>query len=283
MSLMEPFISIQVNSKDRDNGNIEDFYILLSHQIKFNQSGKKSYFLRLENVMIPKTFYDIDSTNNVFQVLEEDGVGGYDTITITIPEGNYTITELLTQLESDLDTDTMNANAYTLAYDDINNLISFEYTGATSADVIVDTIANGSTLNALLGFGKDTTTLQTINGVALTDTTQTFLTTVSQDAPYVVDLDTKSYIEIITDITSNNFYDKDIQKHIGVVVPINVDRNEKQYYANHEGHMTKLNSKSPLSKISLKLIDEYDNTIDLNGVDWSLEVNIYQFTELHKR
>lgn len=280
---MEPYISIEVNSKERDHGNQEDFYYLLSNQIKFNQSNKKSYFLRLENVMIPKTFYDIDSTNNVFQVLEEDGLAGYDTITITIAEGNYTITELLTQLESDLDTDTMNANAYTLAYDDINNLISFSYTGATSADVIVDTIANGSTLNSLLGFGKESSGSQTIGGSTATDTTQTFLTTVAQDAPYVVDLDTKSYIIIETDITSNNFYDKNVQKHIGAIVPMTVDRNEKQYYGNHNGHMTKLNSKAPLSKISFKLTDENTNTIDLNGVDWSCEVNIYQMTELHKR
>lgn len=279
---MEPYISIEINSKDRDTGDIEKFKYLLSHQIKFNQSNKKSYFFRIEDVMIPKTFYDIDSTNNVFQVLEDDGAAGTDTITVTIPEGNYTITELITLLESELDTNTMNSNAYTITYDDINNLVNFEYVGATSVDVTIDTIANGSTLNDPLGFSKVTTGNQSISGDLTTDTAIVFVTATPQDAPYVVDLDTKSYIILETDITSSNFYDKDIQKHVGVIVPFNVDRNEKQYYSNHQGHHTKMNSKGPLSTISFKLIDENDNQVDLNGVNWSANVNIYQLTELHK-
>lgn len=278
----EPYLSLEVNSLNRENGDIEDFRYLLSHQFTFNQSPVKTYFLRLENILIPKSFYDIDATNNTFIVLEEDGLGGYDTITITIAPGNYTITELLTQLESDLDTDTVNANAYTLSYDDINNKISFEYTGASSADVIVDTIANGSTLNRLLGFGRVTTGSQTIAGTTATDTQQTFLTTVAQDPPYGVDLDTKSYVVIETDLSSNNYYSKDNQKHVGVIVPMNVDRNEKQYFANDGGHMTKINSKAPLSAITFKLKDEYGVAIDLNGVNYSFELNIYVMTELWK-
>jgi hypothetical protein len=177
----EPYITLEVNSKDRTKGDINDFGYHLSHQIKFNQGRSKSYFMRIENILIPKTFYDIDSTNNVFRVLEDDGVGGDDLVTATIPEGNYTITELLTELEGQLDTNTANTNAYTLSYDDITNLISFEYSGATSADVTIDTIANGSTLNDVLGFGKNTTTSQTIEGTANTDTTQVFVSGVAQN------------------------------------------------------------------------------------------------------
>jgi hypothetical protein len=279
----EPYITLEVNSKDRTKGNVEDFSYHLSHQIKFNQGRSKSYFMRIENVMIPKTFYDIDSTNNSFRVLEDDGVGGDDVVTATIPAGNYTITELLVELEGQLDTNTANTNAYTLSYDDITNKISFEYSGATSADVTVDTIANGSTLNDLLGFGKDTTSLQSIGGTASTDTAQVFASGVAQNPPYVVDLDTKSYVIVEVDITSDNYYDNDSQKHIGIHVPINVDRNDKQYFSNHDGSMLKINSKHPLGNINFRLLDEYNNEIDLNGVNWSCELNIYQLTELHKK
>lgn len=282
MTTFEPYITLEVNSKERTQGDIENFILHLDHQIKFNQSPAKSYFMRVENIMLPKTFYDVDSTNNVFRVLEEDGLGGYDLVSVTIPAGNYTITELLTELETELDTNTINGNAYTLTYDDITNKISFEYAGATSADVIVDTIANGSTLNDLLGFGKTTTTQQTIDGNTNTDTTQTFIPSTPQSPPYVVDLDTKSYIILEADITSNSYYDNSIQKHIGVHIPINVDRNNKQYFANHDGSMLKLNNKSVLSSLRFRLVDEYDNEVDINGVNYSFEVNIYQFTELHK-
>lgn len=282
-SFLEPYITIEVNSSQRTQGSIEDFIYNVVHQIKYNQSGKKSYFMRIENVMIPKTFYDIDSTNNTFQVLEEDGLGGYDTITITIPEGNYTITELLTQLEGDLDTNTLNTNAYTLSYDDITNLISIEYSGATSTDVIIDTIANGSTLNDLLGFGKDTTERQSINGTVLTDTQLTLTSGNPQSPSYVVDLDTKSYVLIELDLTSDNYYDKENQKHIGAMVPFSVDRNEKQYFSNHNGNFLKLNSKAPFSVFKIRLLDEFGNLVDLNGVNWSMELNIYQMTEIWKQ
>ena len=278
----EPFITLEVNSKDRTSGDIENFAYHLSHQIKYNQGRSKSYFMRIENVMIPKTFYDIDSTNNTFRVLEDDGLGGDDLVTATIPEGNYTITELLVELEGQLDTNTANTNAYTLSYDDITNLISFEYSGATSTDVVVDTIANGSTLNDVLGFGKETTSSQTINGTANTDSQQTFVSGTAQNPPYVVDLDTKSYVVVEVDITSDNYYDNNQQKHIGIHVPINVDRNDKQYFANHDGAMMRLNTKSPLANIRFRLLDEYNNQIDLNGVNWSCELNIYQLSEIHK-
>lgn len=279
----EPYITIEVNSKNRTRGDVENFHLQLDHQIKFNQSSTKSYFMRIENVLLPKTFYDIDTTNNVFRVLEDNGIGGYDTITITIPPGNYTITELLSQLEGDLDVNTLNANAYTLLYDDITNLVSIEYVGATSAEVLVDTISNGSTLNDPLGFGKETSTQQTIEGDANTDTQLSLASGIPQNAPYVVDLDTKSYAVLEVDITSDNYYDENIQKHIGVHIPINVGRNEKEYFSNHEGSLLRLNSKAPLSSINFRLLDENDNQLDLNGVNWSCEINIYAYTELHKR
>ena len=280
---MEAYISLEVESDKRDNGDIEDFNYYLASQIKFSESRKKSYFMRIQNVQIPFTFYSINSSNNVFRVLEDDGAAGDTLLSVTISAGNYTIIELITELETQLDANTNESNAYTLAYDDIINKISFSYTGATSVDVIIDTIANGSTLNSALGFGRLLSTGQSVDGDLTTDVAITFLTTVAQDAPYVVDLDTIPSVIIETDITSNNFYDKDTQKHIGVKVPMNVDRNEKQYYENDGGHLTKLNSKSPIAKIEFRLINPLTNTvISLNGADWSAEVNIFQMTELHK-
>ena len=280
---MEPFITLEINSKDRTAGNIEDFAYSLNNQIKFNQGRPKSYFMRFENIMIPKTFYDVDETNNTFIVLEDDGIGGFDTITITIPPGNYTITELLTELEGELDTNTLNSNSYTLFYDDITNKVSIEYVGATSVSVIIETISNGSTLNDLLGLGKDTNNIQTINNNTLTDQQITLSSGVIYTASYVVDLDTKSYVILEVDITSDSYYDNDNQKHIGVHVPINVGRNEKQYFDNHEGSLLRLNSKSPLSSMRIRLLDEYGNQINLNGVNWSCELNIYQLTEIWKK
>lgn len=262
-------VIIDLNSEVRTTGTIEKPVFKLDHQIKFSQSPTKSYYMRLENTLIPKTFYDIDSTNNIFRVLE-DGTP----LIITIDPGNYTITELLTQLEADLDSDTTDGNAYTLTYDDITDKVSFEVVFGAIGPVIIDSIANGSTLSELLGFGK--------TSYGLIDNQTTLVDSVASEATYVVDLDTKSYISVETNITSANYYDTSNQKHIGVIVPINVDRNEKQWFENTTGHMTLLNNKGPFNSVKLHLKDEYGFTMGLNGAHWSTTMCIYELTEIQK-
>jgi len=266
-------VIIDFNSKDRDGGTIEEPRFCLSHQIKFSQSPTKSYYMRLEGTLIPKTFYDVDSTNNILLMIED--FGSPSPINVEITPGNYTITELLTLVEAELDTETSNSNAFTLTYDDTTNKVSFLVAfGGSETGVRIDTIANGSTLNDLLGIGKTSFGLADV-AIELADATTVEMTN-------VVDLDTKSYIFVETDLTSANYYDKNIQKHVGAIVAINVDRNEKQYFENSDGHLTLLNNKGPLSVVKFHLRDEFDNTIDLNGAEWSTTMAIYELTELHK-
>ncbi len=260
-------VIIDFRSADRDKGTNEEPIFYLSHQIKFSQSPTKSYWMRLEGTLIPKTFYDVDATNNFFRITDSVGIND-----ATIPPGNYTITELLTELESQLDMGTNDGSAFTLTYDDITNKVTILFVSAGSNTI--DTIANGSTLNALLGFGNTT--------VGETDVAIVLATTVDTEATYTVDLDTKSYIFVETNITSANYYNKNIQAHIGAIVPINVDRNEKQYFENTDGHLTLLNNRGPMSQVSFHLRDELTNTIALNGAGWSTTMAIYELTELHK-
>jgi hypothetical protein len=271
---LKSHVIIDINSKDRDSGtSIEQPKFTLSHQITFSQSPSKSYYMRLENTLLPKSFYDIDSNNNTFLVIEDDGTPS--TLTVNISPGNYTITELLTELETELDTNTADANAYTLSYDDITNKVTFNCAFGTSTSVTIDSIANGSTLNALLGFGKNTPTLSD-SQISLTNG-------VDNTATYVVDLDTKSYVIIeATNLTSKNYYDKNIQKHVGQIIPMNVDRNEKQHFENSDGHLSLLNGKQSFNRVEFILKDEDGNILDLNGIDWSTTLCIYEMTEIWK-
>ena len=269
-------ICLELNSRKRTRGTIEDFVVALSHQITFNQSPNKSYYLRLENIQIPHSFYQVNSNNNTFQVIETDGVTPH-TLTITIDAGNYTISELLTELEAALDTASAasgDTNSYTLTYDDITNKITLKYDGGTSTSVTVDTIANNSTMNVILGLGKADT-----DNITGGDTTLVLADGVESVAPNSVDLHYYSYIIVETSLSSNNYYDENGQIHIGCRVPIIVDRNIVNYFGNQDGHMTKLNNKGPLSVLEMKLKDEFGNLIDLNEVDWSVELCIYELTK----
>ena len=271
----KPHVSIEVNSRRRTRGSIERSVFSLSHQIKFSQSPAKSYWVRMENVQMPFSFYQVADPFNVFRATETDA-GGINPLTIvcTITAGNYTITELLTELESCLDTNTNYANSYTLSYDDVTNKVTFRYDGGTSLNVTIETIASGSTLNQLIGLGKADTDFITGG-----DSTLVLLDGVDSVAPNCVDLHRCSYIDIETSVTSANHYTEDTQKHIGVRVPILVDRNEVQFFSNHDGHMSQINSKAAMANIEFTLIDEYGNLKDLCEADWSGDLCFYELTE----
>jgi len=272
-------ISILLNTRDRTKGTIEDATWFLDSQITFSKNPQKSYRMRLENTLMPKAQYDIDSNFNVFRVIEDDGAAD-DLITITIDPGNYTVQELIAEVESELDTNTANGNDYTLSYDDITNKITIFYTTGTSAEITIDTIANGSTLNQILGFGKPNTeyiTGQDNQVVVLSGAGNAVVATNE------VDLATKAYIVVETDISSNNFYDHQTQKNIGAIVPMNVDRNVIKLFENHLGHKSKMANLHSLRKIQLTLKDQYGNAISNNGIDYSTNLTIFELTETWKK
>ena len=269
---------LEINSRRRTGGGIEDMRIQLSHQITFSQKPSKSYWLRLENIQMPFSFYQVDATVNSFQWIDTGGVGA--TLSVSVPVGNYTITELLVELEVLADAESLasgNADTFTFTYDDKTNKVSFQYDVGASTAITIDTIANGSTINSMLGLGKADT--DTITGgdviLALTDG-------VASVAPNCVDLHRCSYVDIETDISCSTHYDEDQQRHLGVRVPMLVDRNDVQYFGNHDGATARLHRQAPISNISFLVRSEMKTQKDLCEVDWSADLCIYELTEPHK-
>lgn len=270
-------ISLLLDSRYRNRGTIEKPFWYIDNAITFSKDPRKSYRMRLQDTQIPKSFYEINQYNNVFRVIEDDGGAG-DLIIVTIPPGNYTISELLAELESELDANTANSNDYTIDYDVITNKITIYFTG-TSTQITIDTIANGSTLNNPLGLGIADTAF--ITG---SDNQIVILAGAGNAATgsFAVDLNTISYITIDSSVASNNYYNNQNVQNIGGNIPMNVDRNEVKLWENHQGHKSKISSLNPLTMIELILKDEDSNPIDLNGVNWSTNLVIYELTETWK-
>ena len=268
--LLKEHVSIIFDSRQRNSGTNEKPIFQLKSPITFANRSKhgKKYYLIIHNVLIPKSFYEINSTNNVFKITEEGG----GTITITIDPGNYTISELLTELESELDSNTTNTNNYTLTYDDNTSKVIISFTG-TSTDITINSIANGSTLNEPLGFGISDTQYITNQDSAIN-----ILAGVLTSASYVVDLNPTTTIEIESNISSNNYYFNDGIKSISAIIPMNVDRFAYKFFENHGGHKTLITNSTPLNRLEFILKDVKGNDIDLNGSHWSFSLVIYELT-----
>lgn len=271
----KPHVAYEINSKNRVNGTVENFDIDL-HQATFSQDPDKQYYGRCEDVLLPHAFYNINSSNNTLLVGEGDGASGYDAdISVGVSYGNYTISELITEVESQLDTSTARSNAYTLTYNDITNKVLFSFTGATSVDVRVGDVATGSTLNGILGFTTD----------ADTTTQTTILESNATENSYPVDLDIESYINILTNVNLDNYYRGEDKINVVCRVPINVDRYVKQYFENTGGVRHKLSSKAPIKRFNFRLEDESGKnsasnpSFSMNDTNYSFKFVIYEFTK----
>ncbi len=71
---------------------------------KFTQSYKNLIRLRIASVEIPNMFYTFTKKNNSFTIRATDITNLLRIVTITIPPGNYTSTDLMTTIQTELDT-----------------------------------------------------------------------------------------------------------------------------------------------------------------------------------
>ena len=123
---------IIVDSSLRNVGTSEsltEFHYMLQkgRPISFTKaSKKKQYFLRIENVRIPVGFYAYGSDNNTFLFSESTGNSA---ILITLPLGNYDIDELMTEIETQMNSGGSNADDYTLTYDEKSQKITISSDG----------------------------------------------------------------------------------------------------------------------------------------------------------
>lgn len=270
------------DSRIRDFGTPENFQVQLADDITFSNKPSRRYYMRLEDISFPLTFYNISSNFNTLKVIETDGITPH-TLTITLTPGNYTIQEIVSEIETALDLATQDANDYTITYNVKTNKVTFKYDGGSSTSVTIDTIANGSTLNYVLGVGVPVTPL-----ITDLDTTLVLASGVPQVAPNSVKVNTIDYINIITNITSHNGYLHGQRTNIGVFLTPKGDRNEVIRFNNDSGPRVELNSKHTLNSIRFRLEDNFGNDIDLNGHNYHFNLHIEELvneknTDLHAK
>lgn len=262
-------VTYRFDSNRRDGGsNEKPLFNISRHPILFSLEENKQYYLALHKVIIPKSYYEIDSNYNTFIVDEEGG----SSVSVTIENGNYTIDELISEIESELDSNTTNSNDYTLSYDAIRNKITISFTG-TSTDITINSIADGSTINQVLGLGIPDT-----DNVTGDDNSINILAAASYEGLFAVNEVTKPYLEILSNISTDNYYDNTNILNMGCVVPVDDERNGLIVYDNANDEGGKIN-KHTINRVELQLIDPYGNQIDLNGAPWSVDFKILELTK----
>tara|TARA_R100000750_G_scaffold17252_2_gene11377 strand:- start:228 stop:1016 length:789 start_codon:yes stop_codon:yes gene_type:complete len=237
-----------------------DFVYQLTQPIKFfKRSTNKQYYVRIENVRVPISFYNINSTNNTFS-FDED----LTTKTFNLTPGNYTIDDLKDQVEDGMNEE--GNNTYLLTYSEITQKINIE--NDSGGEAVTSFVGTGW---KHLGF-DGTETLTTVAGDEV-------------DGSTIAYTNTMRHLKLqIPNLVSNNVYsnDSDLQTQVqpvGLVIPITEIRNEFQFYDNHSGPLIKFSNQTMVSDISVKLLDPNNNLVDLNDVPFGFEIVFYEYNK----
>ena len=237
---------LRVSSKDRSVSSASQYDIVYRtndsdlHQVKR---------IELKSALIPNTYYNINANNNLFFFPNSDsGLSSY-----TVPIGQYTIATLITELN------TLVA-VLTVTESTLTGRLTFTISAGTM-DIISDSAVNpmapilGMLVTVLATAGPVTVSgVPNLNGLK---------------SVYISSQSLSSHSSMIASekLKRNIFCSIPVDVPYGVYMTWDENDNTLDYtlFASHKN----------ISSIDIKLLDDNNDVVDLNGLDWELIFRIY--------
>ena len=198
-------------------------------------------YLSIVHVSIPYSFYNVHENNNRLEYISNNL--GY---VINIPVSNYNINQLIAYLSSAMP-------SFTITYSNKTNKITFKH---STYDF---TILSSSTCYRILGFDENKS--YTSYGTIL----------VSSNC---INLMTINSIFLLSNLLTYNISSSiPNSQNILCQIPVDNGPNSLIHYYNKNGFRTNLFLKY-INDISLRLVDEYNNDINLNGLHFRVTIQL---------
>jgi hypothetical protein len=115
----------------------------------------------VKSIIIPNTFYNITSSNNTIYWTENK-----TDLSTTIPSGAYTITDLISAVETAMDSESSGYNTYTGAYSNSNFKITLTADNAFNFTFGTNT---ANSIGDVLGFTADSASATSNTGDSVAD------------------------------------------------------------------------------------------------------------------
>jgi len=258
-------IEIILNSKRGTKiGDLDGFkFFELEKEVVARKNER--ILLYLKKAFIPFSFYCLSSSqnNNKLDVKEIQSDATENSYTITLSDGNYSITELLSDLSSAMESASTFDYTYTFTYDDATNKVTMRINEGTNIGTCNLLFSSGtnkdSSCASILGFTKDADIQfnQSSGGVS---------TNVCDMADGLDSLHCKS-----------NLVGDNIQSTTGainggelLIIPVNLLPNSILYFDDGGWPFKHQLVMSSFKRIEIKFTDNNDNTVDFNEVPYTL-------------
>ncbi len=270
---MSQLSTVYINSKDRmnyANTSSNTFTINLS---PYGLVNTKSFVVK--SVCIPYSYYTTSYPNantthagNQYFTLNE--IAGSQTLDIVLPFGNYSYSDLVTIFQTQLNDpgNTLSYKPYTVTYDTHVNKFVFRSSSVLDFELLFTqqyaSQPDYKKLSTVLGFKPIDYTSSLVSGA--TQITSELTANLS-GGPYVyIKSDTLTY-------QLSNFMNNKINTVV-IGVPLVAAPNSIIYWEDQQ--LLQQRFRASLANIfNFQLVDDHDNLIDLNGLDWSMVICFY--------
>ncbi len=245
MSVKE-YIRAIVNSRNRLNPLTETSH---NFTISFNSGATRISEIMVERVEIPYSFYAINSSNNVLTFNS-----GANSITLT--PGNYTATTLINELNTKLGV-AFAGQAPAATFSSATLKLTITKTSAFVIDSYKDVPA--STASYALGFHNSTAS----------GTTATASSAMNISGPNYI-LVTSTYLT--KPLQHKTMFSSATYSNVFWAVPVNVSFGDMILDTPKLPVKFGKNAISSSDIIDIQLYDDQKNPLNLNGLDWSLQL-----------
>jgi len=232
---MSESFQLFLDSKDAIKNN-NDYQFFLP-----NLEVLEGYYLYLSvvSVTIPYSFYNINSYNNYFSYNLDNEINN-----VVISVGNYNINQLVSELKNQM-------KHIVITYNSITNKLTFSHNNS-------DFILYYSKLLGILGF----------NNINLTSVNRQITSHNCINLNYI------RCINIDSNICTYNI-NRSLQNNSSILcsIPVNTTPYSLIQYYNYNNFRSNL-FKNNLDCIFIRLVDNDDNIIDLNGLNFNLTIQL---------
>ena len=200
-------------------------------------------YLSVVKCLIPYSFYNVNLTNN--KLTYSLSTNFYS---VVIPTGNYNVSQLISTLLSLLQPN------FSITYNNINNKFTFTH---STYDFTLYSNTTTSTCLSLLGFNSSSASMN-----------QTLTST------NCVNVNPVKCINVVSNLITYNINKSFVNNQtILCCIPVNKPPYSIIEYTNQNNFRSNL-FVNTISMVKLKLVDEINNIIDLNGLHWSITLQI---------
>ena len=261
---------IHIRSKDCEQqipNLTTDFQFILNPPITIDQED----YLTCQCVYaeIPYSFYNTNSNNNYFYITEYDTTDYTGTAYsrhFSLTSGSYSVYELRDEVKSQLNTNNhySSSTTYDVTYNIITNKMTISMSAGTRSAIINFTVSNNMSIQ--LGFKEQNYSLNPSN------------TIVSDN---VCNMSNVHAIYVKSNMSSSKVYNtRGNHNNSSILQKIQIDSNSlNMIYSTptDASYKSKLEQKT-IDRIELRLTDQRDRLIDLNGLHFEMTL---QFNEHH--